>query len=459
MGSLLETLSGSLGNDAVVPPDRVGEYTVDGVTPEAAVFPETVEKISEVMSHAAREGKMVVPWGGGTQMALGNRPRGVDLVLGLGRLNRILFHEPGDLVAGVQAGMTLDALQEELAVKGQFLPLEAPLPSRATIGGILASNAGGSSRLAYGTARDWIIGIKVAGFDGTLTKAGGRVVKNVTGYDLNKLYIGSLGTLGVILEATFKLAPLPQDRATVVAPYRSLPAALSSARELLKRGFQPQALHVVNAEVMGRLQGPAMTDGAGAVLLALLAGRKVAVQGRADELAGDIAGGAVGPVERLSSEEGAGIWQALTDLGWGEVGPSTEGSKGSPLKSLPYLTARTSVLPSRVRDVLDLSDSLEPPALRQGVAADAGTGLVRLLWWPREGLPYSIEEAEGLIGGLRQGVSRLGGHLVVERCPLELKSKIDVWGDPPEGMVIMRRIKDELDPAGILSPGRFVGGI
>ena len=456
MTSLSDTLMGSFGSDAAVPPDRLGEYAVDGVTPQAAVFPESVERISEVLYHAASEGKTVVPWGGGTQMALGNRPRGVDLVLGIGRLNGMLFHEPADVVASAQAGITLGAFQEELARRGQFLPLEAPVPSRSTIGGILSANASGPSRLAYGMARDWLIGIKVAGFDGTVTKAGGRVVKNVTGYDLNKLYIGSLGTLGVIVDATFKLAPLPQDRATLVAPYPSLSAALSSARELLDKGFGPQALYVVNDETTARLPGLAMADGTGAALLALLAGRKVAVKRKADELAKGLEGVAAGPVERLSSSEDARLWQALTDLGWGDEASSPAGSGP---RGLPQLAVRISVLPSQVKDVSEMPNGLDRPALRQGVVADVGTGLVRLLWWTPDGLPIGLEELEVAIRKLRQGAGQLGGHLVVERCPLELKSRIDVWGDPPEGMVIMRRIKDELDPAGILNPGRYVGGI
>ena len=135
-------------------------------------------------------------------MGLGNPPTGLDLVLGLERLNGLAFHEPADLVAAAQAGMTIDAFLGELARHGQTLPLEFPLSSKATVGGVLAANAGGPSRLAFGGLRDWLIGLRVVRASGEVTKSGGQVVKNVTGYDLNKLYTGSLGTLGVIVEAT-----------------------------------------------------------------------------------------------------------------------------------------------------------------------------------------------------------------------------------------------------------------
>ena len=445
-----------LGSDAVVPPEQLGDYAVDGVTPEAAVFPETVEGTSQVLSYAAREGSMVVPWGSGTQMALGNRPRGVDLVLGLSRLNHMLFHEPGDLVASVEAGITLNALQEVLANKEQFLPLEAPSPSRATVGGILAANASGPSRLAYGTARDWLIGVKVVGSDGTISKSGGRVVKNVTGYDLNKLYIGSLGTLGVIAEATFKVAPIPHDRRTLVAAYPSLSAALESAHELLRQNFTPQALHVVSGEVMARLAGLAPMAASEAALLALMAGRSVAVTRKADESARVMERGGTRGVESLSNDEGAALWQAITNLGWTEEISSPTGSCP---KGLPCLAAKISILPSQVADFLAMADSLGGPPLRQGIVADVGSGLVRLLWWTQEGFPITLEDTEDLIGRLSRGVGHHAGHVVVERCPLEVKSKIDVWGEPIESMLIMRRIKQELDPEGILNPGRFVGRI
>ena len=446
MTSLSDTLIGSLGTEAVAPPEQLKNYVVDGITPEAAVSPADVEAVSEVLSFASSEGMMVTPWGGGTQMGLGNMPRGIDLVLGVRSLNHILFHEPADLVASVEGGVTLKTLQEELARQGQMLPLEAPLPSRATIGGILAANSSGPSRLSYGTPRDWLIGIKVVHSDGKVTKSGGKVVKNVTGYDLNKLYIGSIGTLGVIVEATFKVAPQPPDRRTLIATYASLTTAMDSAYEVLSQSWTPQALQVVDREIISRLPGLGVTGYKQAAVLALLTGRRAAVERKADEFARVTEKGGATSVESLPMGDCDGLWQRVTDLGWDKEGT-------------PELVVKVSALPSQLRDLLTVAGSLAGPPFSQGVLADVGFGLVRLLWWAEDGISSTTADVEAIINGLRDWARRNTGYVVVERCSTEVKRNIDVWGEGLEGLAIMGRIKKELDPAGILNPGRFAGGI
>ncbi len=439
--SLPDSLVGSLGNEGVAAPNNLGHYSVDGRVPEAAVFPSGIDDVSQLLAFASDAGKVVVPRGGGTQMALGNIPPRVDLVVGLARLNRLLFHEPGDLVAGVEAGISLNTLQSELALQGQFLPLEGPLPDRATVGGILAANATGPSRLAYGSPRDWLIGIKVVHSDGTVTKSGGRVVKNVTGYDLNKLYTGSLGTLGVIVEATFKLAPAPAERVTLVATYPSVATALASAGGLLRQRATPQALHVIDRQVTGRLPGlvPEVNQ---ATVLALLSGRKVAVKRRADDCAIALDRGGAKTVGTLSSKDSAPLWQAITDLGWTEEMP-------------PSLVAKVGILPSQMGEFVEASLELDRP----GVVADVGSGLVRLLWWSDEESSSAEADIQGRLDKLWDVVHSINGHMVIERCPAHIKSVLDVWGDPPEAIDVMRRVKGQLDPAGILNTGRFAGRI
>ena len=442
---LTDTLAQSLGKGAVLSTEHLGDYAVDELIPQLAVTPADVEGVAAVLSLAAREGKRVAPWGGGTQMSLGNVPNRIDVVLGLGCLNGLLFHEPADLVASMEAGMTLKALQHELAAKEQFLPLEAPLPSRATIGGILAANTSGPARLAYGTPRDWLIGARVVHSDGVVTRSGGRVVKNVTGYDLNKLYVGSLGTLAVFVEATFKIAPLPSDHTALIATYPSMPAAIDSAQQLLRQSFTPHGVQVVNREIMGRLpQLDIINEEAAAI--AFFAGRTLAVKRKVDDSAGVMRIGGPKAVETLSGAEGDALWQSVTDLGW-----SAEGT--------PHLALKVSVLPSQVGDFLGMADSLGGPGLAQGLVADVGWGQVRSLWWGVEGSPAALGGLEGVIARAREAARHYAGHVVVERCPIDIKSKIDVWGDPLESLDLMRRIKNELDPAGILNPGRYAGRI
>ena len=395
-----------------------------------------------MLSFATGEGKRVTPWGGGTQMALGNVPTGVDLVLGLSRLNRLRFHEPADMVASAEAGMTLASLQSTLARNGQFLPLEVPLPAVATVGGALAANSSGPSRLAYGTARDWLIGIVVALADGTVTKSGGRVVKNVTGYDLNKLYIGSLGTLGVILEATIKVAPMPQDKRTLIGAYSSLGDAMQAAEELFQSSANPHALLVVDRRTLERLPGCGVSGRGEAAVMVLFAGRRVGIDRRVRDAA-RIMGGA-DPADSLPKDEGSVLWQAVTDLGW----------DGDPL---PQLVIKVSAPPSRVGGCLGVVAALDDPSSPPGVIADVGSGQVRLLWWS-EG-DADVEESRRITVALREWARAAGGHVVVERCSPEMKRHLDVWGDSLEGEDIMRRIKRQLDPAGLLNPGRFAGRI
>src|SRR3990172_741034 len=193
--SVLRHLESIVGAKGLLPPERPDAFAVDGLTPQAAVAPASYEQAAEVMRYAHAEGLAVIPWGGGTHIHVGNLPRRYDIALSLSRLNAVVEHEPADLTTTVQAGMTLSELQGRLGAAGQLLPLDPPGGERATIGGILATNASGPWRHAFGGARDMTIGLRVVTAEGRITRAGGRVVKNVAGYDLCKLYIGSLGTL------------------------------------------------------------------------------------------------------------------------------------------------------------------------------------------------------------------------------------------------------------------------
>ena len=179
-------------------------FHVDGQSPDIAVAPTTIGELQSVLVEANNVGISVVPIGGGTHLGAGNAPASYDVALSLVGMSGIIAHEPADLTVTVEPGLPLANLQAALAEHGQFLPLDPPCEPAATIGGVLAANAFGPLRHAYGTSRDWLIGIRVVHADGSVSKSGGRVVKNVTGYDMHKLYVGSLGTLGVIAEATLK---------------------------------------------------------------------------------------------------------------------------------------------------------------------------------------------------------------------------------------------------------------
>ena len=442
--SLSQQLADLLGHDAVLPLEQLDGYAIDGLTPQAVVQPPGLDSMGQVLRWASREEVAVCLRGGGTQMALGNVPARLDLVLDLSRYNRILDHQPADLTATVEAGITLDALQRELAPKGQFLPVEAPLPEQATIGGILAANASGPLRCAYGLARDWLIGISVMSASGVETKAGGKVVKNVTGYDLNKLYVGSLGTLGVIVEATFKLAPLPPDWGVLVAAFPSLQAG-AGAGTLQGQVFAPQGLQVIDGLVARRLGVNLPVLEGEAIVVALFSGRSRAVQRRLGESRRWLQDNGATQVEQLDDLAGRSLLRQLTDLGW-------------TAETAPYLGLKINVPPSAVGQVLERSRGDAAVGLSPGVVADLGFGGISLLWWA-EDAGKGIDEGVVVetIDRLRKSAREMGGSAVVEHCPLPVKRQIDVWGDPPQGMEIMRRIKQQFDPVGTLNPGRFVG--
>ena len=463
---IAQQLADLLGRDTVLMPDGAGEtatlekYAVDRLAPQAVVQPTDRESIARLMQWAAARQVAVLPRGGGVLSALGNRPARVDVALDLSRYNRVLDYQPADLTVTVEPGVTLQTLSRELARGGKFVPLEAPLSHRATLGGILAANASGPLRHSYGLARDWLIGISVVGADGVETKAGGKVVKNVTGYDLNKLYTGSLGTLGVIVEASFKLAPLMDEWAAVVAPFPSMDTAIAAGRSLISQVYAPQGLQVVNRPAARRLNLIA-DSAAGAYVLAFFAGRPRAVGRRREESARRLGQSGATEVESLDAAAGQALLRQVTDLGWSD-------------DTIPTLGMRVNLPPTAVGQLV--AAIMREPAGESGadlgLVADVGFGVAHLLRWPEtfdQAAAGNEEPAGDAVIADRlfeiervQSVARsLGGTVVVEHCAPAVKARIDVWGGAATEaeLEIMRRIKQNFDPLGLLNPGRFMGGL
>src|SRR6516225_9507792 len=228
----------------VYDPDELRQYAVDGVLPRLAIIPETVEQVSQAVTLANQQGLTLITRGGGSRLNLGSIPERFDVLLETTKLTRLLEHEAPDLTCHAEAGSTIAALQAQLATKGQWLALDPPDAQQATIGGVLASNASGPKRLRYGTARDMVIGLHVVQASGEVARSGGRVVKNVAGYDLNKLYIGSLGTLGIIVEANFKLQPLPAEERTLILTFSNAVDAMQNVIALLGSLSTPSAIEL-----------------------------------------------------------------------------------------------------------------------------------------------------------------------------------------------------------------------
>ena len=314
----LQPPAGLLSEKALLPAETHAGYAIDELTPQWVVRPTSRREVAQILRWASSENKKLAPWGGGTQMSLGNPPERLDLVLDLSRLNQVVDFQPADLTVTVEAGITLESLQRHLASAGKFLPLEAPLAGRATVGGILATSSTGPLRHAYGLPRDWLIGIKVLSPAGEETKAGGRVVKNVTGYDLNKLYTGSLGTLGVIVEATFKLAPLPANQSVLVASFPSLQQGFEAGQTLLRQVFAPQGLQVINGTAARRFNLTATSTFQATTILAFFLGRPQALRRRLEESAQLLSRLGAASSEQIYDADASALIRRVTDLGWTE---------------------------------------------------------------------------------------------------------------------------------------------
>lgn len=406
--------------DALAPGDEA--YAVDGLTPRFAATPASVDELAAVLAAANERGAAVIPWGGGRHMALGNVPERYDVALRTAKLDRVLEYEPADLTVTVEAGTTMGRLQALLAERGQFLPIDAP--ADATVGGVLAAGVSGPSRHAYGLPRDWLLGCRVAHADGVITKGGGRVVKNVAGYDLPKLAVGSLGTLGLVIEATFKVAPLPAAQETLLAGFSSLEAAAEYIFTADERGLALRAVAVRADEQHAALAG------------CWLAGPQTAVGRSARELI-ELARGA--ETERLVGE--------ASERWWTQLNESSAPDAGACL--------RASLPPSAVVDFKEhAAASGEEAAVPAASVAYLTTGLVltRLGGTTEDRVVGAIDEA-------RLVATEAGGTLVVTAAPVAVKQRIDVWGEAQATVPLARRLREQFDPRRTLNPGRFVRGL
>ena len=399
------------------------------------VSPASNEEACEVLRVAAHEGWAVVPAGGETWLDAGNPLRRADVILSTRRMRRIIEHEPADLVATAQAGLTLSEFNRELGRAGQWLPLDPPDDGRATLGGMAATGICGAQSLGYGAPRSFVIGMRVALAGGKIVKAGGRVVKNVAGYDLCKLFTGSYGTLGLILELTFKLRPVPERTATLVlqAPLASL---FPAAQMVMKARLLPVAVEVLSDGLAERIS---IQDGATqAALLIRFAGAHATVAYQIEHATQLLRGQEALQRSAIVNED-APLWRELAAV---------------PMQAGERLIWRANLLPTRVVEFLERVNRGDHPACSSSALWHAGLADGRLRVFSS-----CAEEQSSIIAALekaRAAARALGGTFVLEHAPPEIKSAFDAWGEMGAVASLMRRIKQQLDPTSVLSPGRFI---
>jgi glycolate oxidase FAD binding subunit len=444
---LSQALAGLVGPAHCLTGADRGPFVVEGRTPAAVVFPSSLDEAGRVVAACAEAGVPVIPWGGGTAMHLGTPPREGAVVVVTRRLGRVVEHEPGDLTATVEAGITMEALQQALGARGQWVSLDPPLPARSTVGGVLATNAAGPRRYLYGTARDLVIGMRVVGADGAVVRSGGKVVKNVAGYDLQKLYIGSLGTLGLIGEVTFKLRPRPDAEGGCWAGFGTLAAAGQAVRAIMTSDLVPHSIELLDGPAAAACAAQTgVSAGGGAALLLGFDGLASTVAWQLRE-AERLLAAAGGRTVTALDEQRAGVAQAFVrDVR--ATGPE------------PLAAVRVAVLPTQVVPYLTTAAAVVAEAgLALSSVAHAGSGILRLQVTAPAGGLAEATRAVKVLAALRDQARGVGGELLVEWAPLAVKEEVAVWEPPGAAGRLQERIKAQLDPRGIMNPGRFVGGI
>lgn len=399
-------------------------FALFGQQPAECRQPQSAADVQEIVRQST--GKALIPWGGGCRQSLGYAPERYDIALSTLGLTQITEYEPADLTITVQAGVTLDALQTALAAHGQSLPLDIALPHKQTVGGVVAARAGSLRRFSGGSVRDLLLGVTVVNARGELVRGGGKVVKNVAGYDLPKLYCGSLGTLGLITEATFKVSPLPETEVTALLPLDTDHNSEDVLDHLLGSDLAPSFVFLLSPSAAAAI----VPDAADAQCLLL------GFDGEAEAVA----------------------WQVKT-LGAGQMSAEASAAARAKLRDFSLapapMTAEFHVLPSQVGA---FSRMLEWTARRSGftavVVSDAALGLMTAHFAP----PADTSDWLGFYADLKDKADRCGGSFVITQMPEGLRAQeTPVWSPLLPDFHLMARLKDALDPARMWNPGRFVG--
>jgi glycolate dehydrogenase FAD-binding subunit len=393
---------------------------VCGVQPRVVLEPVSEQQVAGALRFANDAGLGVIPRGGGTKLSWGNPPARADVILSTARLDKIIEHPWADLTISVEAGCTIQKLQSALAQHGQRLALDPLWPAHATIGGVLSTNDSGSLRLRFGALRDLIIGVTLALPDGTLASSGGKVVKNVAGYDLHKLVTGALGTLAVITRAIFRLHPLPKNAKTLTISGCNL-----EEMQRLILGVQDSKLaHTALQARIARDAEPVVD-----ILFEGTEAGIAAQESRLRELARPA----------RATEAPGSVWSAAQAL-WGS-GNSSAAS-----------IAKIVTLPASIASATETVQRITAAHKTHWKLTMQATGMG---WLRLEG---SSENLHAALSDLRFELEHSGGSLVVLHHPSEMRH-LDAWGTPGDSLPLMRAVKNQFDPKNTLNPGRFLAGI
>lgn len=458
IASRLTDISGS--SNVLSDPEQLVGYGIDGKVPAAAVKPGSRDEICEIVKFAAAENLAIVPCGARSKLAMGAPPNRYDVALDVTRLDHIIAYDPSDLTLSVEAGIPLQRLAGVLAGHRQFLPLAVPFLRRATAGGTIAAGVHSPLRQAYGTARDFLLGVEFVTGEGVRAKGGGLVVKNVAGYDLHKLMIGSLGTLGIITKINFRTFPAPASTRVFASSSDTVGGALEMRRRVAQSPLRPLTLEILSAGAVEMLAsnlaariepGPAPVDGLPKSQWALLA-----------TFSG--AGAVLTRYERefrsIADEAECGSCAIFGD----DEKPASFGRVREfipiALESSPATTViKLSVVRSKIRDIFEaIEQAATDNQLRWAAMAD-GLGVVHLALLPIARDEQMRARVVNASARIEAACAQLGGNVTIPFCPSEWKTALRIWGPERGDFEQMRKLHKVFDPRGVLAPGRFAGGI
>lgn len=393
--------------------------------PDYLALPDTSAKLSQVMALAAENGWRVLTMGQGSKLSWGGLAEGIDLVVSTARLNRVIDHAVGDFTVTVEPGLKVADLQQKLAAEGQFLAVDPAFSDRATVGGIVATADTGSLRQRYGGLRDMLIGVQFVRYDGEVAKAGGRVVKNVAGYDLMKLMTGAYGSLGLLSELTFRLYPIQGNSHTLILT-GGTDAIEQAAAETRLSGLTPMALDILSASLTR-----ALNSGNQPALVARFQGIAAGVAEQVERLQKIATTHSLTAQQRVGKEDDV-FWQQIAAL----------------LKPAQII-CKVGLLPSAIPALLRLLETVAPDGQAK-LHGSSGLGWVQL---------EARDDWADRLQQVRSHCQDNGGFLTLLQAPKSLKQAVEVWGYSGNALSIMREIKQKFDPERKLSPGRFVGGL
>lgn len=420
----------------------IGEhFRITGEPARAIAFPKNVDELRDMLAFATSEKLTVIPAGAGTWLNMGNPPVRAHLIVSTVKMNRVVEYEPADLTATVEAGCTLAGFNDQARDHKQWIPLEPFGDPSATIGATVATASSGPLRCGFGTPRDWVIGMQVVHAYGLTTRAGGKVVKNVAGYDLCKLYTGSYGTLGIITEISFKMRALPTEEQTVIFTAGSLSDICDLALRFSASDVNPSAMELLSVAIVNDRIALATTSEGNYALALRFLGDPETIEWQVKEaktIAGDFRSFVpdAGEVEKF--------WQDFRET---EISQEWD------------IILRVSVKPADVWPMIQEIQTFFPESPMTMLRVHASNGVIRIhasdqaLEW------FRSKERPKRLGELRTKAQARGGNMVILRAPLELKAHLDVWGEIGLTANIMHALKQKFDPQSLLNPGRFVAGI